>query len=614
MRGNESSQFQVATLKGRMRKSHAMSVTALLIATVLAPAVSAERPAGPSLLPDRTMAYLRVHDTREFAEKFKETGFGQLLDDNSIRPLIQQLYGSASEAFSQIEDQVGASLTQLLEIPQGEFCIALVDPGVYEEAGGPVVVIILEAGENEEQVTELMKRATDAMTRDGGKATTEAFGDMELNVVTPGDDDEDPMVYFIREGTLIASSNLSVAKDIVQTWEGISETRKLAENRKFSGMMRRSRGTDDERPHMAWYVDPLLILRVVGRENAGMAAAMAILPLTGLSGIKAIGGTSIMDTSEFDSIAHMHIMLDSPKRGLLKVLEFQTGDTTPEPWIPSDIVAYMTGYFDAVSAFEEIDTVVSRIRGEDAVKRMIEEQFTNGLGIDLQTEILDQWGGRVTLATWLEPPSRLNSQSTLLAFKLKDAAAFQKTIDRITEKFADEIKTASHRKVDYYRINEGGNRPNRTQPGQPQIRGLIREPTPAFGIVGDYVVVTDSEAFFKHAIDAQETGESLSDHDDFKMIASRIGRHLGTDKPSMISFQRPALSLKPIYEAATSDQAMEGLRQAGDNPVLKVLTDALSQNPLPPFEDLAKYINATGGVLLQDESGLHYMAFSLKNQ
>ena len=176
MRGNESSQFQVATLKGRMRKSHAMSVTALLIATVLAPAVSAERPAGPSLLPDRTMAYLRVHDTREFAEKFKETGFGQLLDDNSIRPLIQQLYGSASEAFSQIEDQVGASLTQLLEIPQGEFCIALVDPGVYEEAGGPVVVIILEAGENEEQVTELMKRATDAMTRDGGKATTEAFG------------------------------------------------------------------------------------------------------------------------------------------------------------------------------------------------------------------------------------------------------------------------------------------------------------------------------------------------------------------------------------------------------------------------------------------------------
>ena len=97
--------------------------------TPLVPGGAAERPDAAHLLPDNTVLYLHLADTRETVAKFQETAIGRITQDPGMKPLVSKLYGSAIEAFKQAEEQIGASLDDLLSIPQGEMCLALIAPG-----------------------------------------------------------------------------------------------------------------------------------------------------------------------------------------------------------------------------------------------------------------------------------------------------------------------------------------------------------------------------------------------------------------------------------------------------------------------------------------------------
>jgi hypothetical protein len=83
----------------------------------------------------------------------------------------------------------------------------------------------------------------------------------------------------------------------------------------------------------------------------------------------------------------------------------------------------------------------------------------------------------------------------------------------------------------------------------------------------------------------------------------------------MIAFNRPEEAMRQVYEMATSDTMRGALKgQAANNPFMKSLDDALTTNPLPPFAVLAKYLAPGGALLTSDETGFHYMAFSLRRE
>ena len=565
--------------------------------------VEAGHPPAPKLLPDRTVAFLRIPDTRELVEKFKQTSTGRLAADEKIRPLLQDLYGSAIDATKQIEEVLGLSLDDLIKLPQGELCFAVVDPEVYEESGNPVFVAILDVGKNQSKVEKLLERGTELATQDGAKSESRPFGDQEIKIIRKNDG---VIVTCVREGTVLIATSEGAMEDLLASWDGLSETRKLADNRKFVSIVRASAGTKEESPQWMWYVDPISFLRIVARDNTGLRTAMVLFPMLGVDGIKALGGSSILATEEFDSIAHMHIMLDSPPRGVLKMLQLKQGDVEPESWVPTDVTTYMSGYFDLPQAFVEFETVLARVRGEGAVRRAVEERVTRPLGIDLEKDVLEQWSGRITYLQWFEPPSRINSQTNTVGIQLNHPDRFKKTLDAIVSRSSGRMVPATFRSARYFRIEVRRQNP---PPGD-----LIRRATPCVAIVGDYLIVTDSEPMLKEIIKTKKSGgPSLGSELDFKLVSSRIKSHLGSSKASMIAFQRPGEALRGVYEMATSKAMREQLAKGAEgNKALKALYDALRRNELPPFSEITKYLAPGGGVLVKDETGIHYMAFGLK--
>ncbi|MCP4810892.1 MAG: hypothetical protein GY888_00155, partial [Planctomycetaceae bacterium] len=176
----------------------------------------------------------------------------------------------------------------------------------------------------------------DGIVGDGGTKATETVGTTELATFNkPG---EDPFTLFTREGMVVMCTSSILAKQLIDVWDETApgNFRSLADNRKFTAIMKRSAGNKGARPQMSWYADPIAMVESFGRASFTVQAVLAALPALGVDGFKALGGSVILAPDNFDSIAHFHLSLDFPRKGILEVFEMKSGDLTPESWVPEN--------------------------------------------------------------------------------------------------------------------------------------------------------------------------------------------------------------------------------------------------------------------------------------
>ncbi len=561
--------------------------------------VCAERPSAPKLLPKKTLAYVRVADSRDLVERFKQTSMGRLGQDEKIKPLVMQLYGSAVQAFEQVQDQLGVTLDEVLSIPQGEVCVALVG----REDGEPAVFILMDVGDRLPAVRKLLDAAERQAISEGQTKRTEDVDGVTLTIL------DDKVTFCDRENTVLFSTSSGLVKEVLKIWSGDEGVETLSDNVQFTTIMRTSVGTKDERPQVTWFVDPIELFENVSRQNAGGQMALAVLPMLGLDGIKSAGGSFIFATEEFDSVSHMHLLLDNPRSGIVEMLAVEAGDVAPEDWVPTDAASYMTVNWNLQKSVDSLRKLFDTFRGDGALSGAIKNRLSAPLGVDFEKDVLGQLDDRLTHVSWFEKPARVNSGTNLIGVKLKNASTFRGTLSTILSKAGDRGAEKNYRGVTYHEFTP------RRQPADFD-QTMMRLPSPCLAIVGDYLLASDSVSCLEAAISAKlDPSKSFADELDYKLIASRVQQHLGSRKPGMIAFQRPEESMRSFYELATSPTTHRRLDELAEtNQALRALNDALKANPLPPFSVIAQYLAPGGGMLVNDESGFHYTTFALKRE
>lgn len=615
-------QVACTLLAGRPRLTAAIAVLAFGM-SLFAGSVQAERPMAPELLPEKTLALIRVPDSREFVEKFRESAMGRMLQDEQVKPLATQLYGSLADAFGRVQDQVGLPLDKLLAIPQGELCLAL----VAMPDSPPALVALIEVGDQLPSAQRLLDRGSEELERNGAVKSTQAIGDVLLNTWKINADRERTIALAIKDGVIVLSTNVDAAKNVLAAWRGERKEGEvsLAENRKFTAIMNRCGGAKGERPQFTWFIDPIDLARAGARGNFAAQTGLALLPALGLDGLQGLGGSLILVAGEFDAIQHVHVLLDSPRNGVLRAIALEAGDTTPEPWVPGDVASYATWRWNVEVTYGELSRLVDSFQSEGAVSRWVKQRLSEPLGVDFEQDLLAAADGRMTYLTWFERPVRLNSQTQLIAIKLKDSAEFKKTLEKMVDKYSDRFEKASFGGVNFHKIKvpEGGDRPRgrfgvqRGENGnETRVQMNLRAPDPCFGILGDYLVAADSVALLQHCIVTQSDAEkSLANELDFKLIAGKIARQVGGESPALVTFNRPEEGIRMLYDLAMSDNTRGALAsRAADNPFFKSVDQALKDNPLPPFAVIARYLAPGGGMLTNDETGFHFTTFGVRRK
>jgi len=582
----------------------AVALSALLLVGGSGSRSEAARPAGVRLLPEKTALMVSVADCPELGRRFMNTALGRMSQDPQVSPLVQQFYSSLTEVVAGFREQIGLSLADLVAVPQGEFTLAVVTP----DEGPPQAVILLDTGSQSGNARILVLRLGEALEKSGARKSQETIAGAAATVYDGLGSQNRRILLLEKDSTLVAATGADVVAQVLAVWNGASG-RTLNENPKFAAIMRRCRGAKGEEPQVIWYADPISLMRAIGQQNAGVQLAVAFLPTLGLDGLLAVGGTMTFDAGAFDSISQAHVLIENPRSGVLDAIALEPTDTSPEPWVPNEVVSYTTFRWNFLRSYKAVEKLYDSIRGDGALAREIERLIQAPTGVDFAKQVLPSLDGRVTYVSWIERPITPFSQGMLIAFKLKDVTVARRALETAYSTNQGAMVRQSLSGKDYYQAGLG-----RESRGRPP--GAPPPPQPCFGILDDYLVFANRRGLYERAIQvAGLPAESLATALEYKVVASKVGRQAGSKKPGMISFSRPEESLRFFYELAAAEQTREQIKKRAEStPFFKPLNAALEAHPLPPFEVLQRYLAPGGTVVVDDETGLHYTSFALRRK
>ena len=575
-----------------------------LLAWLLVGSVNAARPKMAELLPENTLGVISIPDTQDLAVRFMNTGTGRMTQDPEMKPVVDQLYGSMTELVATLQDRIGLSLPEIVAIPQGEVTFAV----VAVKDAPPAMVLLLDAGEHIANARKLFDRWMAMVMGDENTAAKreETVKDVKFTLYDNVGPNRRTIAVFEKDSTLVIGSNLDVVKGILATWNG-EKGRVLSNNSNFGTIMNRCQGTQENPPQIIWFVDPINFMRSIAEENMGVRVGVAMLPVLGLDGLSAIGGSMIYDAGQYDTVSHIHVLLENPRSGIIKMIALEPGVSKPESWAPSDVAGYMTFHVKVDTAIKTLAPLYDSLAGEGGFSRMIEQRFSTPTGIDIEKQIIPALEGRITYITWFEKPATQVSGVTLVAFKLKDIDVVSKALEGLTTRFGERISRETSAGKNYFRINIPV---PQNMPEPPPV------PIPCFGIVDDYLVITNRPSLYEKVLATAADGtKSLADELEFKLIENKIKRQTGGAKPVMLGFNRPVEGLRYWYDLINTDSTREALkRQAERNPFFKSLDTSLQKSPLPPFEVIQRYFAPSGSMAVDDSDGIHFMDFSLRRK
>ena len=604
------------------------------VLTSISPSVAQQaseaRLTAPQLFPDTTLAYVRVDDVVKTREALQQSTLGKLGSDENLKPILSEFYGSLVNNTQQLQNAVGLNLDELLSLPSGELAIALLpadrpmgsverskqdgNTEVRVRITSPSIAILLDAGQEISGVQVILERLRTA-TAERMVTQEKQLERLTLVTFTNPNRARERFGYFIDGGVFVACTDLDGLERLANVWIGKSASgQSLADNRRFTSLLGRCVGTQGERPQISFYADPLAIAKQVAPPSAVSTTVFAVLPALGIDGIQAIGGSVILSPPDFDSISHLHVLLGSPRRSILGLLRPQSGSTTPENFVPESAASYFTMNWDIGATLKAVEQLYDQFRGNGAFDKEVIARASERVEFDVRKDFLENLQGRLTMLQGFVRPVRLNSGSNVYAIKLNNPRVFEETVlPKLIELAGRNNRPVGVEQFGSMQVNVFEPRPRRNAP---QNSESIRLPEICFTIFDDCLIVSDSRFMMGEISKCiSEPDSRLSETLDFQMISERVTAQLQGKECSALSYARPEESLQLFYELARDEKNIARLREMSkNNGFFKALVDALDKHKLPDFSVIAKYLAPGGGFLVDEETGLHYMSFSLRRE
>jgi len=617
-------------------------VAGTVAAVLCVVSLAAARPSALKLLPEETLLLVRTPSAGDLFERFRDTQTGRMVRDPQLAPFVERLYGSAGDLYSEkVAEWLGVSWEELKELPRAEVAFAIVARRDHE----PAFVLMIEQGNQPSVAQKLLDNTLAKLREDGGETTTETIEGQEITVVREGDNQDHMVGLFERDHTIMAATDAGLIREILLRWnadesgtaaasddevlasaDGATDDaagadseespvneeprqysgRPLAQNNKFVTILRNCRRANDPPPNLMFFVDPIGLIRQFNKNNAGMAVAMATFPALGIDGISAIGATMTFSTGRYESLSHFHLLLDNPRSGVLQVIAFEPGDTTPQPFIAADIESYFTWNWNVRTSFDVIRSLVDRFQYDGRVDKFIEEEINAKQGIDFEKEIIDNAAGRFSWFIGYERPARLQGQQSTLAIQVVDEEQARKTLARFVEKYPERLEERQFGDVKYYAFVIEWPEEMRDNPPN----------SPFLAIMDGYFFFGGSCQLFEHAIATRDgTVDRLADQPAYMQLAIEVQQEAPGVTPALILYSRFEESLRQWYDLLQEPKTREYLEEhAEGNPFFAALADSLAANELPPFDVLQQYALPGISVLYDTDTGFHGISFVTRDE
>ena len=576
------------------------------------------------MLPDSTVAFVKLQNAAALREAFGQSQIGQLWNDPAVKAWKEEILSRVDAESKTLKEKVGVTYRELFELPQGPTAIAFLkhtDPKI------PIVLLVIaDAGTNTSKMTEVLTKATKQGELNGSKTSTETFKGVTIHVIQPPkakapadagaekNRPEPPIVWSSQSSVFYISSDVDAMKDLIAHEQGRDNA--LAASEVYSQAVKKL-GSDTP---VLWFVDlPKLIDLVVqqgvaananGGNNANQAQqAQAMIQVTGLNGLKAAAGSFTLNTPNFDSLTKVIVQIQGPPQGLLKVFRLPKVSLQPESWVPASVASYQSISWDLDHAFIALNELANMF--QPGIIDVIQQQLVGPNGgepLKFKQDIFDPLGDRITIISDFKKPIKEDSERMLLAVALEDTKAFQNSLNKLIALTGGQPKKREFQNTTIYDFempqmpNAGANGGGPGGAGAVQARGPI-----SVAIAKDTLFVSSEPTLLELVL--RGGGPSLSDSAAYKAVAREI-----PSKVSSMSYIRPDEQARLTYDMIKSgqfEQALQGAAVAG-GPDLAKLAKIIAKEKMPDFSVFAKYLAQGGRYSESAEDGITITAFSLR--
>lgn len=558
------------------------------------------------VFPDSAVFFLKVPNAAGLREAFGQSQLGQLWADPAMQPFKDDIKAKLADSSAKLKAQVGVTIKELLEIPQGPISVAVIPK---DDADVPVAIVITaDAGKNAAQLADVMAKADAAAEKDGAKVSKETVKGLSVHVITPlksdkKDDKPTPPIVWTRSGDVFyVGTDLDAVKDLIGNADGRSSGA-LASSEAFAAATKKL-GLDAQ---AFWYSDLVRLLDLVnkagskGKNAASLENFKAMSQLLGINGLKAAAGTIGLNSGNYDTVTKTFVVAPAPLQGVLKLFALPKVALKPEPWVPATVASYQTFSWDLDGAYTAINDLANQF--QPGVLQVLEQQLVGPNGgepLSFKKDVFDPLGDRITVIGDFKKPITEDSQRMVIAVALEDAPAFTKTLNKLIALAGGAPKKREFQGSTIYDFDLP-EMPNAAGANVKGVRGPV-----SVTIAKNTVFLATEPTLLEMVL---RGGPSLADTPGFQAVAKEI-----PPQSSSLSYVKPEESARVSYEMIKSGQfekALAGAAVAGGPDVSKV-GKLINKDKLPDFSVFTKYLSQGGGFAFQDEDGLTITNFSLR--
>ncbi|MSR57264.1 MAG: DUF3352 domain-containing protein [Planctomycetaceae bacterium] len=538
-------------------------------------------------LPRDVVAYLSLRNVAELRTQWGQSLVGRLVQDDSLADFRNGATAELAEASSQIQQKFGLGLSDLLEIPQGEFAVA----AAVQPDGKLTVVVLLDFGEKDELIHKLLEKLTEQAESNNLKRSEEEFEDTKLVVhrQPAGEGNDSPQevaAHCLKDTFLVLGNNASAVKGVLSRWDGKHDST-LAENPVFRYVSDKCRDEHQEAaPLLTWFLDPIGIGKayVASQPQLGFQGAMVLgmLPTLGVDKLKGIGGSFDMARGEFDMVSRTLVYIEPPAKGVINLFQFDAVSQTPPKWVAADSASYYSLNWNIGKAYSAAESLADSFQKPGAFAQLIQnladdEHYGN---IHLKKDLIDQLTGKVHVIGVTSGRDEVLTDDYLVASEVRNASTAKALLRKISQFQGFSLKEREFQGEPLYEVESSG--------GDAGAMGLV--------VAENHLLFASNVKLLERVLRGSEGRESLADEPLYKKIAARF-----PENSSSVSFSR-------------EDNPLKSLEAVLRSPLPLALGINLSDlaDKLPKTDAIKKYLTTSGGYMQPDEKGLKMTSFSLK--
>jgi hypothetical protein len=605
-------------------------------------------PSSDVLLPAATKGYVSIAKPEQAQDRFKQTQFGQLLDDEVMSTFVKSLETQLKDKFGSMTNRLGFTWDDLQGVASGELSFAIIERPKHEA----VVAVTMDVTGRDAAAKNFLAAVEKRLSARGGAKREVQSAGTKLTVydipAKNGIDDPQQSVYFTRDQLLVGIGSLAEAEAMLKRFTGSpnDNLRSLASYAQTMAKLRKAAG--NLQPEARGWAEPFGLTYAVRtldkgarlREDKDLAK---ILQDQGFNAIQGVGGFVNMLAPGNSDVLYRAAVYAPPVKGkandplrwnmAMQMLQLPNTPTlVPQSWAPRLCARYATYNVDVLNAFDHFGTLFDAIEGhKDAFKTSMEgiEQDAFGPQVNIRDELVAHMGNRVTLITDYKTPITVNSERSVIAIEAKDEKALADTVARIMEKEPDVERREFGGFVVWERVPEdvtiqeleidapglsplSADEPKAADEGDADQKEHVLPNSAVCVALGQMLIASDIQ-YLEELISEHTERDMLTSSGDYQLVAARMNQ-LVTGPRCGWSFVRTDEAFRPTYELIRQGRMPESETMFGKflNRLLTTEVEKeegvlrkqrLDGSGLPSFEMVRRYFGPAGRVLASDQDG-----------